>query len=318
MGSRILSFSDFKETEVNEGIKELLVASAISLGLLSSSNSKAKEESDLNGPEYCKSIYNDSTLEKAKEFWTKWLMDPSTIKKISRNYKTSEEDIIKNYTPKWLDVIKPVKIVYKNMGANSIAGVDTVLKNTALYVNPQSLVFKTKYRDKYQEDAIRTMVHELQHKMSILIPINPDEIVNLAFGESQDPRSGKYKQLGDDVINRVGLELGIQDMKPFKWRVFYYWDIFHASKNTNKYAKSPTEITSRIDALKYKYGIKPGESHKIKPEMFKSTFTRESVDADLDWILVVWAGCGFPPLQEFLNKLDELAINTEKNKSDLV
>jgi Zn-dependent peptidase ImmA (M78 family) len=295
---------------LNEGFKELVLSAALSLGLLTASGTTKSTSVDdkLEATEYCKSVFNDSTLNKAKKYWANWLQDPATVEKIAKNYKTTSKDITQNYIPKWLKIIEPIKIVYKNMSSQIIAGVDTAPSNTAMYVNPHCIVFQPKYREKYQEDAIRTMVHELQHKMTSLIPINPEEVVNAALGE----RTGKYgERLKDEVLKRIANEFGI-DMNISKRRARHYINIFYGSKWTNTYAKSSTEMTSRIDALKYKYGIKPSDKRSLKPEMFKSTFTNETIDADLDWILVVWAGYGFPPFQEFLNGLDTLAINNKK------
>ena len=188
-----------------------------------------------------------------------------------------------------------------------IASVDTSSSKTELYVNPKSIVFKPKFREKYEGDPMRTLVHELQHKMSSLIPINPEEVVKAALGQRTDPRTGKYHiAIGDEVLKRIGEDLGV-DMPKYKARARHYWEAFRYSKPINTYAKSPTEMTSRIDALKYKYGIKANDPHGLKPEMFRQTFLKEKVDADMDWILVVWAGYGFPPFQEFLDNLGSLA-----------
>ena len=317
MQKHILLYEQFLDQEpVNEGFKELLVSTAISIGLLVASP-EVKGQSDiskLDGPEYCKSVYTDSVLQKAKDYWKNWLESPATLEKIAKNYKTTAEDIKSNYVPKWLEIIEPLKIVYKNMARWDIAAVDTSASKKEVYVNPKSIVFKPNFRAKYEEDPIRTLVHELQHKMSSLIPINPAEVVTAALGQRTDPRTGKYHiAFGDDVLKRIGEDLGV-DMEKHKRRAYYYWDAFRYSKSVNTYAKSPTEMVSRINALKYKYGIKPEDQHGLKPEMFRQTFLKEKVDADMDWILVAWAGYGFPPFQEFLDRLGSLAANS-KNKT---
>jgi len=77
------------------------------------------------------------------------------------------------------------------------------------------------------------------------------------------------------------------------------------------YATNATEMTSRIDGIRYKYGIKPGEKG-LAPEMFKDTFLKIKYDPDKDWILILWSRYGFPPFKDFLNGLESLATNTQK------
>ena len=293
----------------NEGFKELLVATAMSLGLITNTNASEIKNKELTSSEYCKSIFNDSTLQKAKEFWKSWLNDSSTIIKIANLHKTTEEDVKNNYIPKWLKIIEPIQIKYEDYKDNTIAEIDPSLENPFVYVNMGSKVFSEKYRNKYEIEGIRILVHELQHKMSVLIPINPQEVVNYSFGNPVHVTGWVNKMFPKELVERVGKEFGISDLDEVKSKLYSLFSM--AKKNDLKYTITATEMTSRIDGIRYKYGIKPSEKG-LRPEMFKDTFLKIKYDPDKDWILILWAKYGYPPFQEFLNGLEILASNTKK------
>lgn len=299
---------------LNEGFKELLVATAMSLGLIT--NTKATEPiiKNLTPTEYCKSIFNDSTLEKAKDFWKYWLNDSSTIAKLSKIHKTSEEDIKNNYVPKWLKIIEPLKIEYENYKDNTIAEVSPSLDIPYVFVNIGSKVFSVKYRTKYEVEGVRILVHEIQHKMSVLIPINPQEVVNFSFGKQNHLSGWVSKMFTTELVERVGKDFGISDLNEVKYKLYSLFNM--ANKNDMKYITNATEMTSRIDGIRYKYGIKPSEKG-LTPEMFKDTFLKIKYDPDKDWILILWSRYGFPPFKDFLNGLESLATNTQKLDSNI-
>jgi hypothetical protein len=294
---------------LNEGFKELLVATAMSLGLIT--NAKATEPiiKNLTPTEYCKSIFNDSTLEKAKDFWKNWLNDSSTISKIANLHKTTEEEVRNNYVPKWLKIIEPIHIKYEEFKDNTIAEVDHSLENPFVYVNMSSKVFSERYRNKYEIEGVRILVHELQHKMSELIPINPKEVVDYSFGKQVYVTGWINKMFPKEMVERVGKEFGISDLNEVKSKLYTLFSM--AKKNDLKYTITATEMTSRIDGIRYEYGIKPSEKG-LKPKMFKDTFLKIKYDPDKDWILILWSKYGYPPFQEFLNGLEILASNTKK------
>jgi hypothetical protein len=293
----------------NEGFKELLVATAMSLGLITNTNATEIKNKDLTSTKYCKSIFNDSTLIKAKDFWRNWLNDSSTINKIAKIHKTTEEDIRNNYIPKWLKIIEPINIKYENIKNSTIAEINPSLDSPYIYINIGSSVFSDKERNKYEVEGIRTLVHELQHKMSSLIPINPQEVVNHAFGNPVHVTGWVNKMFPKEMVERVGRDFNISDLSLVKSKLY---SLFNITKNSDiKYTLSATEMTSRIDGIRYKYGIKPIEKG-LRPEMFKDTFLNIKNDPDKDWILFLWAKYGYPPFQDFLNGLEILALNPKK------
>ena len=309
----IKSFKLF-ESSVNESFKELLITGALALGLITTNVNASELDLSTDPVSYCKSKFSNENLEKAKEYWKNWLNNPVTIEKLSKIHKTTKEDIKANYIPKWLELIKPITLKYEEMSDQTIAEVSRNPSDKNIYVNLKSDVFNPNFRKKYEMEPITTLVHELQHKMSSLIPINPNEVVKASLGNAIQSTSGLFKTKFDEsVIKRVAGEFGITDphmLDTIKKRVYAYYGLNRGANGA--YAKLPTEIVSRIEGLRYKYGIKPGQAGGLTPEMFKDTFLGIKQDFDKDWILVIWAKQGYPPLKEFLNGLDQLALTGVK------
>ena len=296
----------------NEGFKELLVATAMSLGLITNSTGQIKihpkgelvsksDSSKMSSNDYIKymdsylnSQFNDSNLEKAKDYWKKWLNTTETIKKLAKFHKTNEEDIKNNYVPKWIKTIEPIKIKFVDLGDNSIASVSPDLKDHNLYVNK---IMFANLGEKYKISVkpIEIMVHELQHKMYSLIPINP----KVAVDSILDLKKSHSIKIDSSNIERTSKDFNIDSLEIVKKRMISF---FNQYNNEIRYTNDFNEITSRIAAIRYRSGV-----NKLSIDLFKETFLGKNSDPNISWLISVWAGKDFPPFEQFINELDSLA-----------
>jgi hypothetical protein len=260
----------------------------------------------------CKSTWSKN-LKPAKNYWIQWLSNPITKQKFKKNWNIKNDgevnDIFKNY----IDVLNKLTLVfYDNFNVkhqtirNSFAYVTPKEDNTKIYVNCSL----------DDTEPYETLVHEIQHILYDIKPLNPEKQVGDVF-----VTNNTVKMSPQDFFNLANststVNQSIQDTSKkygFNPYVLSQW-LSWAKKNEKRrpgYVCRETEKMSNIMAIRKYLGIKPGEN--ITREMLEPYISGEKEQTDIAFILYCWALKGFGDINVMLNKMNNLAYqNTGKD-----
>jgi len=271
------------------------------------------------------------------KWWKDWLNDPITQQKFKKNHKMDlgEVKFIFNRYKRALDnaYIYP----YFNDKGNTIAYVKQKLSTgERIWVNcSHSRYYGT------DQEALETLIHELQHQLHWIHPLNPDkQIGDLFVGPNTNKLKPKdftlwwdenksisskvdeeYESIETDIkklmsleewrktVKRISLELNSKEDNTALWLSYWYEQGVNGKKGDPDYACRATEKGSNIASLRNTLKIKPGKGLTIpmlKPYILGDN-QMESVD--IDWLLYCWAIRGFVDLKSFVEEFNELADN---------
>lgn len=260
----------------------------------------------------CKSTWSKN-LTPAKNYWIQWLSNPITKQKFKKNWNIKNDgevnDIFKNY----IDVLNKLTLVfYDNFNVkhqtirDSFAYVTPKEDNTKIYVNCSL----------DDTEPYETLVHEIQHILYDIKPLNPEKQVGDVF-----VTNNTVKMSPQDFFNVVNststVNQSIQDTsKKYGFNTNALSVLLSNAKYHEKrrpgYVCSETEKMSNIMALRKYLGIKPGEN--ITREMLEPYISGEKEQVDIAFILYCWALKGFGDINVMLNKMNNLAYqNTGKD-----
>lgn len=258
-------------------------------------------------------------LPKAVAFWKSWLSDPITKQRVQQNWDTwyaSGKFQLKYMWPKYFNMLNKVYIKFYDSYKNN----DLLVRNAYAYVRGDEAGTPVIYVNLEVDDPEKfdTLVHEIQHIIYGIKPLNPEKKITNAFVTHNTKRdtpssiaaslmTSATKKLNTnltrakDVIASLGLDMTVTDL--IKWKE----DAKGARLGDPEYVCRATEKMSNIMALRNYFKLKPGQN--ITMAMVKPYIERKKQHGDLKWILYCWAKNNFPDLNMMLNRINMLAKN---------
>ena len=265
-------------------------------------------------------------LNYAVTYWKNWLNNEETIRKLKENWKNypkemnkygcisnSEEvykgDNIKNLVlSKYNQILDNLKIyiysrytpkIYKKH-SGTIAFVATKPCETKQVVHC-NIDFT------FREDLNEIMIHEIQHALYAMAPLNPDSKVNQIF-------KNKNNFLDKFFKNKSEIKTTIDEYEEDNIDFWSNAAKKEAKKDDPNYICRETEKLSNIQSIRKLFGVGPGQ--KLTKQMFEPYIRRDKDDTDVYWYLVCWAHKQFPDLNKMIEKINELAFEYEKSKEN--
>ena len=219
-----------------------------------------------------------------------------------------------NIFKKYIDSLKNLKLYYFNSklipkNANSYAFVHRTEPNK-IYVNCS----------KNDEDPYGTLIHEIQHLLYYIKPLNPGVQISNVFVDSNTEKSTpetffdfskNSNQQSSKIsgIDAVSKEYGVSVdfLEEIKFDAYY-----HEVEVEYGYVCRETEKMSNIMAIRNLFGVNPGQN--ITKKMLLPYIKGNKEDTNVSFILYCWALRNFPDLDGMLYKMNRLAYqNTKKD-----
>jgi hypothetical protein len=314
------AFNDFGSPHFDEGV-------TISYG--ESSNPKTVKVN-----QKCMSKYSP-LLKQAQDYWRKWLSSPITKQKFKTNWNVQPkentvdgknvDDIFKEY----FDCINNLKLVFYDNTMLHPPGVSEIdvsqHKGSYAFVHkntPENIYVNCSLND---NDALGTMIHEIQHLLYHIKPLNPSITIGNVFLKPGNKKSGpkdslhglnnsvlksKNKSNTQDLSN-IASSLGVDVSKLYSWKKNAF---IETQDKDPGYVCRQTEKASNIQSMRNLFGIKPGQN--ITLQMLKPYLKMEKQHTDISWILLCWASKGFKDINLFLSDLNKLAYQDTKPTND--
>jgi hypothetical protein len=260
----------------------------------------------------CKSTWSKN-LTPAKNYWIQWLSNPITKQKFKKNWNIKNDGKVNDIFKEYIDVLNKLTLVfYDNFNVKhqdirwSYAYVFPEEDNTKIYVNCS----------KNDPNPYETLVHEIQHILYDIKPLNPEKQVGDVFVTNKTVKMSPQDFF--NVVNSTStVNQSIQDTsKNYGFNTNTLSELLSNAKYHEKrrpgYVCRETEKMSNIMAVRKYLGIKPGEN--ITKEMLEPYISGYKDQTDISWILYCWALKGFGDINVMLNKMNNLAYqNTGKD-----
>ena len=276
-----------------------------------------------------------SLLKQAQDYWKKWLSSPITKQKFRTNWNVQlknekhllpsmidgkkVDDIFEEYT----DCINNLKLVFYDKTMSHIPNAAWVGGNIRTDKDAYAFVTEKTPENIYvncsltDEDPLGSLIHEIQHLLYFIKPLNPSITIQNVFLKPGDKKlsikdsfQSNYKNINNskNLIN-TSKSLGVDEY------ILNDWLQKSMDENTSDpgYVCSETEKASNIQSVRNLLNIKPGQN--ITPQMLKPYINGEKYHTDIDWILMCWASKGFKDINLFLSDLNKLAYQ-ETNQTD--
>lgn len=288
----------------------------------------------------CKSVVSPK-LPEAIKFWRDWLSNPITITKVKNNYNIARKNqtlnvyyLYKKHTvesafKKYEDLLKSTRIIYYNNSMSIVQSQTTMKSAQAFVTEPNGKIYYncSYYDTQDSEEIVRTLIHEIQHMIYDILPLNPEKKLSDVFVKPntnlESPEQIKYssvintiKQISNktkyskEIIN-ASKKIGIEPSMLFSLEL--------DKKNKDKkqtdkgYWCRETENMSKIFEIRKLFGLKPGQDitlNMIKPYL---NFTKTSWPITM--FLYCWIEKGYPDLNTVLYNVNQLAAkNYKQNK----
>lgn len=264
--------------------------------------------------QYCKSIYSNDVLNKAKKFVKDWLDNSQTFSKFSKNWQESLDvddaiSIFKDYK----SAIDNVRLEYETLpNSNNLASVTPLNFNkwfhtsygVPIVVNCRKEFLDTTKRDK---NLVSVLSHELQHILDMIHPWQPSSKTptSKSGGKgSGQQSSSSTENLGSSkksamIVNRLKQD-GFDSKQIDEIAKDYQ---IYVSRRDFDYIKSENELASFLFGYRKKWNLKPSDI--ITPQFFI-----KNKSDDRTWLVRFYLTSGLP-LKQFLDSLNSYA----KNKS---
>ena len=261
-------------------------------------------------------------LKNAKDYWIKWLSHPTTKQKFKINYKVGADNKVNGHNvdeifKSYIDALnKTNEIIFYNDSMKTADGVD--LKNLRdsfafwARLRPFNIFVNCSLNSK---DPLGTLIHELQHLLYDIFPLNPEKQIGDVFVKQQtklNTPSDFFKTNKNNPMENINFDF-ISNKVGGKSSILknYYIKAINYDKKDPGYICNQSEKMSNISSVRRLFNIKPGDNITIK--MLKPYLEGSKQNTDVGWIIGCWALNKFPDLQTMLNKLNRLALDTETN-----
>ena len=268
-------------------------------------------------PKECSSKWQPQ-LEKAKNYWIKWLSDDITRIKFLINWQKVERNMtlveVGNIFKKYIDSLKVLKLYYYNSKLIPKSSEAFAFVNR---FEPEKIYVNCSQND---PDPYGTLIHEMQHMLYEIKPLNPGVQISNVFVDSNTEKSTpetffdfskNSNQQSSKIsgIDAVSKEYGVSVdfLEEIKLDAYYY-----EVEVDYGYVCRETEKMSNIMSIRNLFGINPGQN--ITKKMLLPYIKGEKFHEDVGWVLKCWALRGFPDLDGMLYKMNRLAYqNTKKD-----
>ena len=174
------------------------------------------------------------------------------------------------------------------------------------------------------------MIHEIQHLIYDIHPLNPDVKVGELFVNKNTKKIGPFDFFNDfsTVYNdnhKINYSLSQNSIKTSK---LYNVDntilqnllvnATEAEKKSPGYSCNENEKMSNISIIRKLFNIKPGQD--ITVEMLTPYIKGQKKNRNISWLLYCWALKDFSDISELVNKINQLAYQDfqKQNNTRLV
>ena len=153
-----------------------------------------------------------------------------------------------------------------------------------------------------------TLVHEIQHLLYFIKPLNPDIKIENVFGTYTNNRTSSTGQTDPSIknIKQTSQNLGVNE--------YYLRYFYNVAKLNPEYSCEHTEKMSNIMAIRSKFNLSPND--KITFEMIKPYMMGNKWHGDINFLLSCWASKGFPDINNTLNRINQLAFQQTSSSGD--
>jgi hypothetical protein len=272
--------------------------------------------------ESCRTLWG-KVLPNAIKWWRDWLLDPITKKKFLSNYSDNPNTANQYYYPKYFELLNRIKLNFYNNNMISVNGVKVEKDAFAFVIGSNGNIYVNCTFNINQVEIEETLIHEIQHMIYDIKPLNPNKKISSVFGKNDfgkkskeqikseflSNRSNKTKKYSPDII-AVSKKLNVDP-----------WYIYYLKRKVNKeiansddpgYLCRETEKMSNIATIRRILGIKPGQN--ITFDMVKPYITRDKENTEFYWFLLCWAQRGFTDINKMLQNINQLALK-QNNQS---
>jgi hypothetical protein len=301
---------------------------------------------ELEEGELCAQIYKDQ-LPKAVKWWKDWLNDPITQQKFKKNNNMGSLSKVQMIFMAYKNALDKAYIFpYYNDKDDAIAYVQQkIVAPGRIWVNcSQSLYYET------DQEVLETLIHELQHQLHYIYPLNPDkQIGDLFVGpntnklkpqdftlwwdknkSSAEEVDEEYESIETDIkklmsleewrrtVKRLSLELNSQEENTASWLRWWYQKSLKGKTGDPNYSCRVTEKGSNIASIRNTLKLKPDQGLTI--EMLKPYILggrTSGGDIDMSWLLRCWAQNGFVDLKSFVSEFNELTDNLTTGEEEI-
>ena len=289
----------------------------------------------------CKSKWQ-SELPRAVKFWTDWLGDPITQRRVFKNWSLqSDKNTVYNMNSflktweRYLDTLSNLKLIFYNNSINHLTNNLGVDIPTSWANNAYAFVLPRDFNNIYincsmnDPDTYGTLIHEIQHIIYNIKPLNSEFNIGNVF-VNQTTKKHKptdiLKSIGnlsvtktpetapvDDTIIRIAKQISVAPDMLVKWKKALI-NMQARDPSKSGYICKPTEKMSNIMAIRKTLNVQPGG--KITLTMLKPYIEFKKHHTDIVWLLLCWTKNNFPDINQMLNKINQLAINKTKSADD--
>jgi len=262
----------------------------------------------------CKSLWSKS-LPGAIKWWRDWLSDPITKKKFLSNY-SDKPYAVTLYYPKYFELLNKIKLNFYNDRTIRINDVHPDGDAIAYVINPDGNIYINCSAG--YEEIDETLIHEIQHMIYDIKPLNPEEKISSVFVKNNPEKKSKeqikssfFSSLSNKTaaysseITAAAKKLNV-DPKYISIINEYKNDYIRDNPHDPGYICRETEKMSNITGIRRLLGIKPGQS--ITLNMIKPYITREKHSTDVTWLLLCWAQRGFTDVNQMWQNINQLAL----------
>jgi len=275
----------------------------------------------------CKKKVTQDELNKAINWWNKWLDNPKTKERFGKNYGISQNEV-NGIFQDYKEAIKGTTIDYKyEPNGPYLAYVsERFLTNLTAWNFSKTIKVNCKDLGELGSSSKNNnweslFVHELQHVIDIVKPFNPISKTKKDFNINSSNLTGIAKEIGNDVDDK-------DFMIKFD-KIYYYlikqgipWDLSHDWADSYlrrfkdpelgiEYVENPNEDLSRLEALRNYLHKESGENITLKD------IINVGKNIDLSWLIMATIRSG-KTIQQILNSLNSYAINNMNNKPNNV
>lgn len=269
----------------------------------------------------CKTKYQ-TALPKAVSFWKNWLNNPITRKKVEKNWKdeanfisiySGYHSVRSNYAwKKYFDILNNLNLIfYDQTTPNAEMG-------TLAHVNGVKSLYNINVNCSLDDpELLQTLVHEIQHLIYYVKPLNPAKKISDAFVNKNTKIEtinntfdvNKLETFKDPKIMETSKKLNIPYYDLELWKEL---SIERGEKEDPGYICRETEKMSNIYAIRSLFGIKVGG--KITLNMIMPYIKSEKNSGNINWVLMCWAKQGFPDIYEMLDEINDMAFKQGNEK----
>jgi hypothetical protein len=272
----------------------------------------------------CKTKYQP-LLKQAKDYWIKWLSSPTTKQKFKNNWKVGKDNMIDGKSvddlfKQYISSMTKLKLVFYDNTMSRAPIKEYInlsdLKDAYAFVTsrtPENVYVNCTLTD---DDPLGTMVHEIQHLLYNIKPLNPDVNIGNVFLKRGDKKMGPVDSFAKSTenLNKRNKDidanskiLGVDNGTILSWANTLDNEL---ESDDPDYICRETEKMSNIQSIRRLLGIGPNQN--ITPAMLKPYISGDKEHTDMYWILLCWASRGFKDLNLFLSDINKLAIQDTK------